>query len=96
MPAVRRGLAHGGIVGWVLGHLLTYVLLGAALLKSDLVPRWSGALLIVAAAVMGPIAYGTGLGVLQVVGYLLVAAASVPVAGVLLTEPEHGVARLTR
>ncbi len=81
--------------GWVIGHLLGYVLLGAALLRSDLVPRWSGAFLIAAAVVMGPIAYGTGLGLLQVIGYLLVTAASVPIAGVLLAggaEPERGVA----
>lgn len=69
--------------GWVIGHLLGYVLLGAALLRSDLVPRWTGALLIIAAVAMGPIAYGTGINALQVGGYLVVAAASVPVAGVL-------------
>jgi hypothetical protein len=70
--------------GWVIGHLLGYVLLGAALARSDLVPRWTGVLLIVAAPVMGPLAYGTGINALQVGGYLIVAAASVPVARSLL------------
>lgn len=65
--------------GWVLGHLLGYVLLGAALLRSDQLPRWTGALLIAAAIAMGPLAYGTGINALQVGGYLAVAAACVPV-----------------
>jgi hypothetical protein len=74
--------------GWVVGHLLGYVLLGAALLWSDLVPRWSGALLLAAAAAMGPVAYGTGIDAFQVGGYLAVAVASVPVAGALLVRAQ--------
>src|SRR5215469_3569373 len=66
--------------GWVIGHLLGYVLLGAALLRSDRLPRWTGAVLIAAAVVIGPLAYGTGVNALQVGGYLAVAIASVPVA----------------
>jgi hypothetical protein len=66
--------------GWVIGHLLGYALLGAALLRSDRFPRWTGAVLIAAAVVIGPLAYGTGVNALQVGGYLAVAAASVPVA----------------
>jgi hypothetical protein len=65
--------------GWVIGHLLGYALLGAALLRSDRLPR-TGAVLIAAAVVIGPLAYGTGVNALQVGGYLAVAAASVPVA----------------
>lgn len=72
--------------GWVIGHLLGYVLLGAALLRSNLVPRWSGALLIVAAPLMGPLAYGSGINALQVGGYLIVALASVPVARSLIVN----------
>jgi hypothetical protein len=64
--------------GWVIGHLVAYVLLGVALLRSGSTPRWSGALLIVAALVMGPLAYGTGSNVLQVGGFIAVAVASVP------------------
>src|SRR6266567_1288696 len=70
--------------GWVLGHLLGYVFLGIALVRSAVVPRWSGALLVVATPVMGPLAYGSGLNILQILAYLLVAVASVPVARVLL------------
>ena len=72
--------------GWVIGHLLGYALLGAALLRSDRLPRWTGALLIVAAIAMGPLAYGTGVNALQVGGYLAVAAASVPVARSLIAH----------
>jgi len=64
--------------GWVIGHLVAYVLLGIALLRSGVTPRWSGALLIVAALVMGPLAYGTGSNVLQVGGFIAVAVASIP------------------
>jgi len=70
----------------VIGHLLGYVLLGVAFLRSDLVPKWAGALLIVAAVAIGPLAYGTGVNALQVGGYLAVAAASVPVARRLLSD----------
>jgi hypothetical protein len=66
--------------GWVIGHLVAYVLLGLALLRSGVTPLWSGALLIVAALIMGPLAYGTGTNVLQVGAFVAVAAASVPAA----------------
>jgi hypothetical protein len=72
--------------GWVLGHLIAYVLLGIALARAPDVPRWSGVALIVSAALIGPIAYGSGLGVVQVAGYLLIALASVPVAVVIVRE----------
>ena len=71
--------------GWVFGHLLGYLLLGIALVRSGLVPRWSGVLLVVATPVMGPLAYGSGLNILQILAYVLVAVASLPVACVLLT-----------
>jgi hypothetical protein len=72
--------------GWVIGHLLGYVLLGMALLRSNLIWRWAAVALIVAPILMGPLAYGTGLGVLQVLGYVLVGLASFPVAGILLRD----------
>lgn len=69
-------LAFG--VAWVIGHLLGYVLLGIALLRARVIPRWSAWLLIVSAPIMGPIAYGTNLGLLQILGYALVFIGSVP------------------
>lgn len=72
---------HGG---WVIGHLLGYVLLGMALLRARVIPQWAAWLLIVSPLVMGPIAYGTGLGLLQVLGYLLVFVGSLPAALVTL------------
>jgi hypothetical protein len=68
---------HGG---WIIGHLLGYVLLGIALLRARVIPRWAAWLLIVSPLLMGPLAYGTGLGLLQVLGYVLVFIGSVPAA----------------
>jgi hypothetical protein len=68
---------HGG---WIIGHLLGYVLLGIALLRVRVIPRWAAWLLIVSPLLMGPLAYGTGLGLLQVLGYVLVFIGSVPAA----------------
>jgi hypothetical protein len=66
--------------GWVIGHLLGYVLLGIALLRARSVSRWAAWLIIVSAPVMGPLAYGTQVGALQVLGYMLVFIGSVPAA----------------
>jgi hypothetical protein len=68
---------HGG---WIIGHLLGYVLLGIALVRARVIPRWAAWLLIVSPLLMGPLAYGTGLGLLQVLGYVLVFIGSVPAA----------------
>ena len=65
---------------WVVGHLFAYVLLGIALLRARVIPRWAAWLLIVSAPIMGPIAYGVQVGVLQILGFVLVFIASVPAA----------------
>jgi hypothetical protein len=67
-------------IGWALGHLLGYALLGVALARARVVPQWAAWLLVVSALVIGPIAYGTGLGQLQILGYGLVFVASAPAA----------------
>src|SRR5207244_10349249 len=67
-------------VGWVVGHLLGYVLLGIALARARAIPLWAACLIVVSAPLMGPIAYGTGLGLLQVLGYVLVFIGSLPAA----------------
>jgi len=69
---------------WVIGHLLGYVLLGIALLRARVIPWWAAWLMIVSAPVMGPIAYGTKIGLLQILGYVLVFIASVPAASAML------------
>ena len=77
-------LANWGVVvmhgGWVIGHLLGYLLVGIALLRARVIPRWAAWLIIVSAPVMGPLAYGTVLGLLQILGYLLVLIGSIPAA----------------
>ena len=72
---------HGG---WVIGHLLAYVLLGIALARARVIPRWAAWLLIVSPLLMGPIAYGTGLGLLQILGFVLVFIGSIPAAFAML------------
>ena len=77
--------------GWVVGHLLGYVLLGIALARARLVPQWAAWLLVASAPLMGPIAYGTGLGILQVLGYVLVFIGSIPAAFAMLKGSEKEV-----
>jgi hypothetical protein len=72
--------AYAIFAGWVIGHLLGYVLLGIALLRARVVPQWAAWLIIGSAPLMGPIAYGTKLGLLQVLGYVLVFLGSIPAA----------------
>jgi hypothetical protein len=84
----RQGLfAPGPIVvvaaGWVLGHLLAHVFLGIALLRAKAIPRWAPSLVIAAAPVIGPIAYGTGIGAFQVLGYVMTFVGSLPAAVVM-------------
>jgi hypothetical protein len=79
--------------GWVIGHLLGYVLLGVALFRARAIPRWASGAIVAGAPLMGPLAYGTNVGLLQVLGYLCVFAGSVPAAIVTLRarQPEsHG------
>jgi hypothetical protein len=74
--------------GWVIGHLLGYLLLGIALLRARVIPMWAAWLIIVSAPVMGPIAYGTRIGVIQIIGYLMVFIGSVPAALAMLKGRE--------
>ena len=66
------------------GHLLAYILLGLAIARLAAVPSWSGWVMVAAGPLMGPIAYGTNQGYLQVLGFLLVFVASVPAAAATL------------
>jgi hypothetical protein len=77
-------------MGWVLGHLLGYVLLGIALARARVIPAWAAFLIVIAAPIMGPFAYPTHLGILQVLGYILVFIGSIPAAGVMLKGQEVG------
>jgi hypothetical protein len=78
--------------GWVIGHLLGYVLLGIALFRTRVIPRWASSLIVAAAPLMGPIAYGTNIGLLQVFGYVCVFVGSVP-AAVVAIGASKGVSR---
>ncbi|HEV8234021.1 MAG TPA: hypothetical protein VGP84_05460 [Gemmatimonadaceae bacterium] len=78
-----RVLTIGGF--WVIGHLFGYILLGVALLRARVGPRWASWLMIASAVLMGPIAYGSNIGSLQILGFLGVFVASVPAARVLIS-----------
>jgi hypothetical protein len=65
---------------WLFGHMLGYVLLGIALARAHVIPLWAASLIVISAPLMGPIAYGSGLGLLQILGYVLVFIGSVPAA----------------
>jgi hypothetical protein len=80
--------------GWVIGHLLGYVLLGIALFRARVIPRWASLLIVAAAPLMGPIAYGTNIGFIQVLGYVCVFVGSVPAAVLAMRAPGN-VARVT-
>ena len=67
-------------VFWVIGHLLGYVLLGIALLRARTIPLWAAWLFIVSAPIIGPLAYGFKVGLLQILGYALVFVGSIPAA----------------
>ena len=78
-------------IAWLFGHLLGYVLLGIALARARAIPLWAACLIIASAPLMGPIAYGTGLGILQVLGYVLVFIGSIPAAFAMLKGAEKEV-----
>lgn len=60
-----------------------------------MIPRWAAWLIIVSAPLMGPIAYGTNLGLLQILGYVLVFIGSVPAAiAMLKVRDEQGLVTL--
>ncbi len=76
-------------IAWVVGHLLGYVLLGIALARARVIPLWAASLIIASAPLMGPIAYGTGLGLLQVLAFVLVFIGSIPAALAMLKGKEQ-------
>ena len=73
-------------IGWVVGHLLGYLFIGLAFLRAKVVPRWSGVLVVGAVPAMGPLAYGFQQSALQIVGYLMIAAACIPAASTLFSR----------
>ncbi len=67
------------LLSWVIGHLLGYMLLGIALIRSRAIPRWA-AILIVASVPFQMIAYPLNQGVFQIIGFAMVLIGSVPAA----------------
>ncbi|RAQ94058.1 hypothetical protein A4R35_00840 [Thermogemmatispora tikiterensis] len=63
----------------MIGHLLGYVLLGIALIRSRVIPLWA-AILIIAGLPFQAAGYGTHQGVLQLVCFALIFLGSIPAA----------------
>jgi hypothetical protein len=80
---------------WVLGHLLGYLLLGIGLARGQAIPRWAAWFITAGAILMGPIAYGTGQGALQIAGYGLVLIGSIPAAVAIMGWPFHSTTTAT-
>src|SRR5262249_40640536 len=62
-------------------------ILGVAFWRARVAPAWSSIVIVLAAPVMGPLAYGFQQNALQIFGYLMVAVASIPVARYLWPGP---------
>lgn len=96
-PLLKSNAANWHVLvvgaGWVIGHLLAYVFLGIAYLRRADLPKWSGILLIAAAPIMGPFAYGFGQNGLQLLGFVMVSAACLPAAQALLVRGRAGTTR---
>jgi len=76
---------HGG---WVIGHLLGYVLLGIALARSRMIPLWAAGLFIVGIPFQ-MIAYPTRLGILQPICFALIFIGSIPAALAMLRRSDE-------
>ncbi len=75
-------------ISWIVGHLLGYVLLGTALARARIIPRWA-ACLIIAGPPFQAIAYPAHLGILQIFGFVLVLIGSVPAAIAMLKRRDE-------
>jgi len=75
-------------LGWVIGHLLGYVLLGIALGRARVIPWWAASLLI-GGAFFQAISYPAHQGILQVFGFVLVLLGSIPTALAMLKRRDE-------
>src|SRR6266487_6902440 len=64
---------------WVIGHLLGYVIMGIALIRSRAIPLWAASLFIVGIPFQMA-GYGTRLGILQLICFALIFIGSIPAA----------------
>ncbi len=77
-------------LGWVIGHLLGYVLLAIALGRAGVIPSWA-ACLFIGGAFFQAVSYPTHQGILQVFGFALVLLGSIPVALAMLKRTGEAV-----
>ena len=71
---------------WVVGHLLGYVIMASALIRSRVIPLWAASLFIVGIPFQMA-GYGTRLGILQLICFALIFIGSIPAALAMLRGP---------
>jgi hypothetical protein len=64
---------------WVIGHLLGYIIMGIALIRSRAIPLWAAILIIVGIPFQAA-GYGTHVSVLQLICFALIFIGSIPAA----------------
>ena len=74
---------------WVIGHLLGYILLGVALIRSRAIPLWAAILIIVGIPFQAA-GYGTHQGILQLICFALIFIGSIPAALAMLKRSNDG------
>jgi hypothetical protein len=73
---------------WVVGHLVGYILIGVALLRSRAIPWWAASLFIVGIPFQAA-GYGTRQNILQLICFALIFIGSIPAALAMLKLSRH-------
>ena len=90
--AIWNGVAAEDVIvflqySWVVGHLLGYVLLGSALWRARVIPRWAAGLIIIGVPLQ-MVAYPTHQGLFQHLGFALECIGSIPAARAMFIDPK--------
>jgi hypothetical protein len=73
---------------WVIGHLLGYIIMGIALIRSRAIPLWAAILIIVGIPFQAA-AYGAHVSVLQLICFALIFIGSIPATLAMLKGSEE-------
>jgi hypothetical protein len=73
---------------WVIGHLIGYVIMGIALIRSQAIPRWAALLFIVGIPFQAA-GYGMHVSILQLICFALIFLGSIPAALAILKLREE-------
>jgi hypothetical protein len=73
---------------WVIGHLVGYVIMGIALIRSRAIPLWAAILFIVGIPFQAA-GYGTHMSILQLICFALIFIGSIPAALAMLKSRDE-------